>query len=204
MSVKSPESHEQQILKLARAKGILRSRDLLAHNIPRTYLSRMCEKGMLQRMSRGLYALPDQDFGSHEQLGELCQRVPRGVIALISALEFHGLTTQTPNVIWIAIDHKARLPKVSYPPTRFVRFSKRMLEYGVQTQNSAGIAVRIYSPAKTVADCFRFRNKIGLDIAIEALRDCRRRKAASTDEIWEAAKVCRMTQVMKPYMEAMG
>ncbi len=131
MSDKSPENYEQSLLRLVRQKGILRSRDLAEHHIPRTYLSRLCEKGLLQRMSRGLYALPNEDFGSHEQLAEICQRVPHGVIALISALEFHELTTQTPNVIWMAIEHKARLPKVDYPPTRFVRFSRSMLDYGI-------------------------------------------------------------------------
>ena len=204
MSLKTRKDYDQVLLSLVRKKGIVRSRDLTEHQIPRVYLSRLCDKGLLTRMSRGLYALPDQDFGSHEQLAEICHRVPHGVVALLSALEFHELTTQTPNFIWVAIDHKARLPKIDYPPIRFVRFSDRMLDFGVEKSKTNNATIRVYSPAKTVADCFRFRNKIGLDIAIEALRDCRRQRAASVDEIWEAAKVCRMTTVMKPYMEAIS
>jgi predicted transcriptional regulator of viral defense system len=126
------------------------------------------------------------------------------VIALISALEHHGLTTQIPHVVWIAIDHKARAPKIEYPPIRLIRSSKMALTYGVQIKKIGKSKIRVYSPAKTVADCFRFRNKIGLDVAIEALRDCRRKKLATIDEIWDAAKVCRMTKVMKPYMEAVS
>jgi predicted transcriptional regulator of viral defense system len=204
MGKKTQNNYDQALLSLVRKRGIVRSRDLVEHRIPRIYLSRLCEKGMLKRMSRGLYTLPDQDFGSHEQLAEICHRVPRGVIALLSALEFHELTTQTPSFIWMAIDHKARLPRIDYPPIRFVRFSDRMLEFGVVKSKTNNATIRVYSPAKTVVDCFRFRNKIGLDIAIEALRDCRRKKAASVDEIWEAAKVCRMATVMKPYMEAVS
>lgn len=204
MSPKTPKDYDQALLSLVRKKGIVRSRDLIEHQIPRVYLSRLCDKGLLTRMSRGLYALPDHDFGSHEQLAEICHRVPHGVVTLLSALEFHELTTQTPSFIWMAIDHKARLPKIDYPPIRFVRFSERMLDFGVEKPRTSKVTIRVYSPAKTIADCFRFRNKIGLDIAIEALRDCRRQKAASVDEIWEAAKVCRMTTVMKPYMEAIS
>ena len=114
MGRKTQDNYDQALLSLVRKRGIIRSRDLVEHRIPRIYLSRLCEKGLLKRMSRGLYTLPDQDFGSHEQLAEICHRVPHGVMALHSALEFHELTTQTPSFIWMAVDHKARLPKIDY------------------------------------------------------------------------------------------
>ena len=192
---------EERVLELAKKKGLLRPKDLDKYKIARVHLSRLCEKQLLERIDRGLYAIPDTEFGD-DDITEICRRVPRGVIALISALEIHQLTTQIPHAVWIAIDHKARAPKIDYPPVRIVRFSKKALTFGVQTRIRNETEIRVYSPAKTVADCFRFRNKIGLDVAIEALRDCRKKKAATIDELWEAAKVCRMTKVMKPYLEA--
>jgi predicted transcriptional regulator of viral defense system len=121
----------------------------------------------------------------------------------LSALRFHELTTQAPFEVWLAIDEKARLPKVDYPPIRIVRFSGKSLEFGIQEHRIEGVAVRVYSPAKTIADCFKYRNKIGLDVALEALRDCWQERRATTDELWAAAKVCRVANVMRPYMESL-
>lgn len=203
MIKRTPKTTQDKVLEMVRKKGFLRSKELDKHNIPRVHLSRLCAKQLLVRAERGLYVLPGTDL-DHDDVVEVCRRVPHGVIALVSALEFHGLTTQIPHAVWVAIDHKARPPKIDYPPIRLLRFSKQAMTFGVQSKRVFNNTIRVYSPAKTVADCFRFRNKIGLDIAIEALRDCRKKKAATMDEIWQAAKICRMTKVMQPYLEAVA
>jgi predicted transcriptional regulator of viral defense system len=192
----------QQILEIVGEAGVLRPRDLDAHGIPRIYLSRLCERGLLDRVGRGLYVLPDADVSEHHTLAEAGKRVPHGVVCLLSALRFHGLTTQSPSEVWLAIANKAWRPQVDYPPLRFVRFSERALEAGVEEHSIEGVLVRIYNPAKTVADCFKYRNKIGLDVALEALRDCRRQRRCTNDELWHYAKICRVANVMRPYMEA--
>ena len=192
----------QQILEIVAEEGVLRPRDLDAHGIPRIYLSRLCERGLLDRVGRGLYVLPDADVSEHHTLAEAGKRVPHGVVCLLSALRFHGLGTQSPSEVWLAIGNKAWRPQVDYPPLRFVRFSERTLEAGVEEHSIEGVLVRIYNPAKTVADCFKYRNKIGLDVALEALRDCRRQRRCTNDELWHYAKICRVANVMRPYMEA--
>lgn len=194
--------HKAQILELARSRGLLRASDLAAHEIPRSYLSRMCEEGQLTRRGRGLYSLPDADFGEHEDLVEVCRRVPHGVVALMSALAWHNLTTQIPHTVTIAIDHKARMPAIDYPALEVVRVSQPMLYWGVERAHVQQMEVRVYSVARTVIDCFRFRRRLGMDVAMEALRECRRRKAASVDELWEAAQACRISSVIRPYLEA--
>ena len=192
----------QRILEIVEQVGVLRPRDLDAYDIPRIYLSRLCERGLLQRVGRGLYVLPNADVSEHHTLAEACKRVPQGVVCLLSALRFHGLTTQSPHEVWLAIGNKVWRPQVDYPPLRFVRFSARALEAGVEQHSIEGVLVRVYNPAKTVADCFKYRNKIGLDIALEALRDCRRQRRCTNDELWHFAKICRVANVMRPYMEA--
>jgi predicted transcriptional regulator of viral defense system len=192
----------QRILELVEQAGVLRPRDLDAHGIPRVYLSRLCERGLLQRVGRGLYVLPSADVSEHHTLAEACKRVPHGVVCLLSALRFHDLTTQAPFEVWLAIGSKVWRPQVDYPILRFVRFSARVLEAGVEKHSIDGVAVRVYNPAKTVADCFKYRNKIGLDVALEALHDCRRHRKCTNDELWYYAKICRVSNVMRPYMEA--
>lgn len=192
----------QRILEIVEQAGVLRPRDLDTYGIPRIYLSRLCERGLLDRVGRGLYVLPDADVSEHHTLAEAGKRVPHGVVCLLSALRFHGLTTQSPSEVWLAIANKAWRPQVDYPPLRFVRFSERTLEAGVEEHYIEGVLVRIYNPAKTVADCFKYRNKIGLDVALEALRDCRRQRRCTNDELWHYAKICRVANVMRPYMEA--
>lgn len=129
-------------------------------------------------------------------------RVPHGVVCLLSALRFHELTTQNPAEIWLAIDRKARAPKAPELPLRIVRFSGAALTEGVETHRIDGVSVRVTSPAKTVADCFKYRRKIGADVALEALRECWRTRRCSVDALWRYAKVCRVTTVMRPYLEA--
>ncbi|WP_164104376.1 type IV toxin-antitoxin system AbiEi family antitoxin domain-containing protein [Candidatus Laterigemmans baculatus] len=140
----------------------------------------------------------------HQTLVEVCKRVPLGVVCLLSALLFHCLTTQLPHETWIAIPNKAWAPKMDSTRPRIMRYSLESLTYGVEEHRIGGAAVRVFSPAKTVADCFKFRNKIGLDVALEALRDCRSNRAATLDEIWQVARVCRVTNVMLLYLEALA
>lgn len=191
-----------QILHLIEKTRVLRPQDVEAIGISRTYLNKLHAEGVLDRPSRGLYILQNDDPSEQRSLVEACRRVPRGIICLLSALQFHGLTTQAPFEVWMAIDEKARLPRIDSPSLRIVRFSGIALKSGVQEHVVEGVTVRVYAPAKTVADCFKYRNKIGIDVAIEALRDCLKQRKAIFDELWKAAKVCRMTNVMRPYLEA--
>ncbi len=194
-----------QLLELARKAGVLRPRDLDSHGLPREVLRRMEKKGMLQRVGRGLYILPEaDDVTEHHSLAEACKQTPHGVICLLSALAFHGLTTQSPFEIWMAISGKARHPKSDGPPMRFVRFSGKALTEGVEEHQIEGVAVKVYNPAKTVADCFKYRNKIGLDVALEALRECLRERKVTMDELWHYAQICRVANVMRPYLEAVA
>jgi predicted transcriptional regulator of viral defense system len=192
----------QRVLEVALPAGVLRPRDLDPYGIPRVYLNRLCERGYLQRVGRGRYLLPDADVSEHHTLAEACKRVPHSVVCLLSALRFHGLTTQSPTEVWLAIGSRAWRPQVDYPALRFVRFSERTLQAGVEEHTIEGVSVRVFSPAKTVADCFKCRNKIGLDAALEALCDCYRQRACTSDELWHHATICRVATVMRPYMEA--
>lgn len=195
-------SHAQRILRLATERGLVRARDLTGEQIPRATLSRLVESGRLTQVSRGLYALPGQSKSEQHQLAEVAIRSPQGVFCLLTALRFHQLTTQAPHEIWLAIPNKAHPPKLDYPPLRIVRFSGPAQAEGVEEHTVDGVTVRVYSVGKTVADCFKYRNKIGLDVALEALRECRREKRATNYELWRYAKVCRVADVMRPYMES--
>jgi len=197
------QKRTQQILEIARRVGVLRPRDLDIYDIPRVYLRRLHDRKLLLRVGRGLYVLPDVKASEHHTLAEACKRVPHGVLCLLTALQFHGLTTQAPFEVWMAIERKAWLPQVNRPAIRFVRFSGKALTEGVEEHRIEGVLVKVYSPAKTVVDCFRYRNKIGLDVALEALRDCRRSRRCTMDDLWHYAQICRMAKVMKPYLEAM-
>ncbi len=194
-------NHADRVLKLVKERGIIRPRELDTYSIPRATVSRMEQRGQLTRLSRGIYIHPESELSEYYSLAEASKRVPHGVICLLSSLRFHGLTTQEPFEIWMAVDPKARLPKVEGIPLRIVRFSKKALSSGFEKHEIEGVTVKIYKPAKTVADCFKYRNKIGLDVAIEALKDCRDQKKCSQDQLWNYAKVCRVTNVIRPYLE---
>ncbi len=193
----------EKILAIAKEKGLVRPRDAEAAGISAVYLNKLHAAGLLERPSRGIYVLPGTDFGENQTLLEACSRVPGGTLCLLSALRFHELTTQAPYEVWMAIAEKARRPRVDYPPLRVVRFSGAALAHDVQEHPLRGGTLRVYAPAKTVADCFKYRHKIGLDVALEALRDCWSQKKATSDQLWQAAKVCRMQNIMQPYMEAL-
>lgn len=198
----SATTHGRRILRLASRRGLLRARDLARDRIPRATLSRLVESGQLTQVSRGLYALPGQTRSGHHQLAEVAARSRMGVFCLLTALRFHELTTQSPHEIWLAIPNKAHAPKLDYPPLRIVRFSGPSLTKGIESHTVDGARIRVYSVAKTVADCFKYRNKIGLDVALEALRECRREKRASNDQLWHYARLCRVANVMRPYLES--
>ena len=193
---------KQQILKLLKRKRVLRPRDLDAIGISREYLNKLFVEGILDRPARGLYVLAETEASEHRTIVEACKLVPKGIVCLLTALRLHDLTTQSPFGVWMAISEKARRPKIDYPPLRIIRYSGTSLPFGIQKRKIEGVKVSVFSPAKTVADCFKYRNKIGLEVALEALRDCRQQRKATNDEIWEAAKVCRMSNVMRPYLES--
>lgn len=188
---------------MAKDLGMLRASDLKAHNIPRVYLQRLYERGDLVRAGRGIYVLRDAEFTENYSLAEACKRIPKGIVCLHSALRFHNLGTQNPFEVWMAIHFKDRLPKIDYPPIRIVRFSGLAQSEGIEEHTTPDGIVRVYNVPKTVADCFRYRNKIGLDVALEALRHCWQERRATMDELWQYAAIDKVTTVMKPYLEAL-
>ena len=184
--------------------GLLRTRDAIRMGIhPRT-LYAMRDEGAIQQVRRGYYRLADLPDLGNPDLVAVALAVPKGVICLISALSYHGIGTQIPRVVDVAIHKDAKRPRIDYPPTRTFWLTGKALTTGVQTHELDGVPVKIYSPAKTVADCFKFRNKIGLDVAIEALREVRRSRRATVDELFQTARICRVANVMRPYLEAMS
>lgn len=183
--------------------GIVRSRDLSREGVSRPALARLVRRGTLRRLGRGLYAWADTELTEHHSLAEAAARVPRGVVCLLSALRFHGLTTQNPFEVWMAIGHKAWRPRGNDPPLRLVHMSGPAAAAGVERHVVEGVAVPVFSAAKTVADCFRYRNRIGLDVAIEALRDYRRLHRGGMDEVWRFAAILRVSRVLFPYVEAL-
>jgi hypothetical protein len=186
------------------SKALLRPRDAVAHGRSRQYLAQLARKGLLQKVARGLYALPQRQATEFASLAEIASKYPKAQVCLLSALAFHGLTTQAPFEVWIAVDNKARAPSLDYPPMRIARFSGSALTEGVELHDIEGIPVRVTSVAKTIADCFKYRNKIGLDVALEALKDAWRDKRVTMDELWHFGKICRVHNVMQPYLEGLS
>ena len=159
-------------------------------------------KGDLIRVGRARYLLPQAEHSENLGLALVAAAVPRSVICLLSALRFHDIGTQSPREVWIAVQQGAARPRLDYPPVRLTLVSGPAFTFGVERHQIDGVPVRIYSPAKTVADCFKFRNKIGLNVAIEAMREALRAKRCTRDQLWAAGKVCRVTTVIRPYLEA--
>lgn len=195
---------QHPILQLAHRSGVLRTRDVCAAGESRAALAKLMHDGLLTKIGRGLYALPDRPFSENGTLAEVAAKSANGVVCLISALRFHELTTQQSSEIWLAIPHKAHPPKIGYPPLRVVHMSGEAMTVGVEDANVAGAIVRVFCVAKTVADCFKFRHKIGLDVALEALHEAWAARRVTMDELWRYAQVCRVANVMRPYMEALG
>lgn len=191
-------------IEMIRRMGIVRPADLEIRGIPRARLYSLAQKGLVERRGRGIYVARNHALTAEHALAQAAKRVPGGIICLLSALSFHDLTTQLPADVWIAIPEKARKPRLDYPRLRVTRFSGAALTEGVETHSIEGVDVRVYSAAKTVADCFKYRNKVGIDVAIEALREFSRRHRGGATELARFARICRVTRVMQPYLDAIG
>ena len=198
------DTHSQRVLDLASQKGLLRASDLDAIDAPRVVLTRLIAAGLLDRVGRGHERLPGHPISEHEGLMVVATKAPQAVFCLLTALQFHGLTTQLPRQVWIAMPRGSHSPRIDYPPIRMVQMAGRAHLSGVEEHLCNEVKVRIYSPAKTVVDCFKHRNKIGLDVALEALKDAWRTRKASADDLWRYAQDCRVATVMRPYMEAVA
>lgn len=193
----------ERLLRLARRRETLTASEAARSGIHSQQLSRLVRDGVLERIARGQYRLSERPVTEHHGLAVAARAVPHGVICLISALSFHGIGTQLPFEVWMAIDRRARRPSLGYPRLRVVRFSGPALAAGVETHRIEGQSVRVYSVAKTLADCFKYRNKIGLDVALEALREAWRERRVRLDDLDRFARICRVDRVMSPYIEAL-
>lgn len=191
------------VLSEAKRKGVVLARDVLERGIHTQLLTRLVAEGRLERVSRGVYAWPDADVTEHHSLVLASAAIPNGVVCLVSALVFHGIGTQLPYQVWLALDRRARKPSASPVPLNVVRFSGAALTYGVETHGLEGQPVRVYSLAKTLADCFKYRNKIGIDVAVEALRESIAEGRLTPADLEPAARVCRVERVLRPYLEAL-
>ena len=201
MPAQSPIERARNLL---RHTGIARSRDLEQAGVSRTQLRRLVEQGLIERVGRGLYRDPSAPSSERSDIAQAARRIPGGVVCLLSALRFHGLTTQNPFEVWLAIDRKAWRPRPERPPLRLVFLSGTPLRDGVEEHDVEGVRVRVFSAAKTVADCFKFRNKIGTDVAVDALREYRRVYPKGLEAVWRFAEVNRVTRVIQPYLQAIG
>jgi predicted transcriptional regulator of viral defense system len=185
--------------------GLMRTRDLESKGWNRVAIGAMVARGQLIRLGRGLYAPPDYMPSENSSVAQVAIKNPKAVFCLLTALRLHGVTTQNPHEVWIAIEHKAKAPKMDYPPLRIIRFSGNALSQGVEQIAVDGVVqVPVTVLAKTIADCFKFRNKIGLDVAIEALKEAWNAKLVSMDDLHHYAQICRVQNVMRPYMEVLA
>ena len=195
---------EQAVLALAEQRPLLRARDLAALGLPTMALSRLVAAGRLERVARGLYSLPGRPLSEHRSLAEVAVRVPQGVVCLLSALRVHGIGTQAPSEVWMAIPHHSPTPRIDQPALRAIRMSGAALSEGVETPQIDGVGVAVFNASKTVADCFKYRNKIGLDVALEALRDGWAQRKLTADALWHYAAIDRVSNVMRPYLESIA
>ncbi len=193
-----------QALKVIREMGIVRPVDLETRGISRGILYRLVREGQVERQARGIYVATPHAFSAEHTLAHVAKRVPASIVCLLTALRFHELTTQSPAEVWIALPEKARKPQLEYPRLRVARFSGPALTEGIETHRLENVEVRVYSAAKTVADCFKYRNKIGIDVAVEALRDYSRRQRGGATDLARFARICRVTRVMQPYLDAIA
>ena len=196
------QSIKQAIEKIRGFGGAFRTSTALRHGIhPRT-LYELRDNGVLEQLSRGTYRLSEQGPLSNPDLVTVASRVPQGVICLISALSFHEMTTQIPHSVSIALSRNMRKPAINYPPLKVYWYDEQCYQSGTEEHIIDGVAVKVYSPEKTLADCFKFRNKIGMDIVLEALKRYRERQHFKTKELLQYAGICRVENVIKPYLEA--
>jgi len=199
------EAHTDIVLRITRERGVARARDFRAAGVPPSMITRLCEQGRLIRRGRGLYQHPDfKDFHAAHDLAEIATMVPTGVVCLLTALRIHGLTTQLPHAVWLAMPIKARVPRNMPISHEIVWMSEPALSAGRTITRIEGVNVPIHDAAKTVVDCFKFRRRVGLDVAIEALRDALRERKATRKQLWHYAGICRVRSVMRPYLEALA
>ena len=195
---------ENAVLALAERRPLLHSRDLTAQALPTVVLSRLVAAGKLERVARGVYSLPERALSEHRSLAEVALRAPRGVVCLLSALRVHGIGTQAPFEVWLAIPPHTPTPRLEQPTLRVVRMSGPALSEGVDPIGIDGVQVPGFNANQAVADCFKFRNKIGLDVALEALRDGWAQRKLTMDALWHYAAVNRVANVMRPYLESVA
>ena len=193
----------EKILEIAGERKFIKPKDLVAEKIPTVYLSRLVKQGKLLRVGKGLYSLSDTLLDENQSLLEVQHLVPKGVFCLLTALRFHDLTTQNPFEVWLAIDRQSAVPRIRSIQNRIFRMSGEMFSAGIDEHRVEGGTIRVYSPAKTVADCFKYRNKIGLDVAMEALRDAWRKRLITMDELWRFTQINRVSKVISPYIQMM-
>lgn len=198
-----PQNASQRVLQLARRHGSVSRETVAAAGIHTQALSRLVHAGELERIAPGQYRLPDAPVTEHHGLAIVASAAPRAVVCLLSALNFHEIGTQIPPAVWIAVDRRARRPTLRYPPLEVVRFGGPALSEGIETHEIEGQVVRVFGVAKTIADLFKYRNKIGLDVPLEALREAWRARRFTMAEIHRYARVCRVERVMTPYLEAL-
>ncbi len=199
-----PSRSQRRAIALIAKLGIARPRDLESYGVSREEISRLVDEGLVTRQARGIYVASHHSPTEAHTLAHVAKRVPGGVFCLLTALRFHGLTTQSPSEVWIALPEKARRPSLDHPHLRVARFTGPALTEGVVEHAVEGVRIRVYSAAKTVADCFKYRNKVGIDVAVEALRDFSRKYRGGADELARCARVCRVARVMQPYLDAIA
>ena len=198
------DTQTQRVLELASQRGLLRASYLKELGIARVVLSRLTASGQLERVGRGVYRLPERQGAEHESLATIAVKVPQAVFCLLTALQIHELTTQLPRQVWIAMPQGSHVPKMDYPPVKMVQFSGEAYGQGIEVVRADQVELRVYGVAKTIADCFKHRNKVGLDVAIEALREAMAANKTNANDLWRFAKICRVANVMRPYLEALG
>ena len=195
-------TQSDHILEFAQHQRLLSAADVRAHGWSPQMLIKLEQSGKLQRVARGLYSLPDSQVTEHQSLIEVCRRVPKAVICLLSALQFHEIGTQLPFEVWIALPEATQTPALDNPALRIARLRGAAYTEGIETIVEHGSTIRVYSLAKTITDCFKFRHKVGLDVALEALKDAWQQRKLNIDEVTHFAKINRVAKVMQPYLEA--
>jgi predicted transcriptional regulator of viral defense system len=197
-----PASQSDRILELAQQQRLLSAASVRASALSPQLLIKLAQAGKLQRVNRGLYSLPDGPMTEHQNLIEVCHRVPKAVACLLTALQFHGIGTQLPFEVWIALPQATQTPALAYPALRVARLRGEAYSEGIETHAEHGATIRVYSVAKTITDCFKFRHKVGLDVVLEALKDAWRQRKLDLDQVTRYARINRVEKVMQPYLEA--
>lgn len=194
---------KDRLVEMARRRGIVTAAEVARAGIHSQQLTRLVGEGVLERVSRGSYRLANADVTEHHGLALAAAAVPHGVICLLSALSFHGIGSQLPAHVWLAIERGTRRPRIEYPPLATVHFSGAAFHHGIEEHSVEGQTVRVYGVAKTLADLFKLRNRLGLDVAMEALREAWHDRRLSMDELDKAARACRVGRVMRPYVDGL-